>query len=378
MSGKLHLHSDHSQTALTLEIEVEFEWSLSVGYTSLEPHSHEVVINNMANVWLERLEQLDNLLPNNRNENRNYNFNYEMYDEEQFRSRFRLTKDGFREMLNIIEADISAHNERGNPIPAEIKLLLTLRYYATDTFQEACGDLCYISQPSASRIIKCVSEAIARLKIHYIQFPTADMLPQIKLDFWRICAFPNVVGTIDCTHIKIPCPGGENAELFRNRKGFFSLNVQAVSGPNLEIQNIVVRWPSSVHDSRIFENSRLCAQFERGDIQGMLLGDNGYPCRPYLMTPLVVPQTPPEGGEDVRGLEKVIPCLSMSIRTKLSTNLTIIVATAVLYNFIRGRNYPIEEETLEGRNKNPLPAMNDQALPLGNATHRALIIQHFT
>ncbi len=95
------------------------------------------------------------------------------------------------------------------------------------------------------------SEAIAPLKIHYIQFPTADMLPQIKLDFWRICAFPNVVGTIDCTHIKIPCPGGENAELFRNREGF-SLNVQAVSGPNLEKQNIVVRWPGSVHDCIVY------------------------------------------------------------------------------------------------------------------------------
>ncbi len=129
--------------------------------------------------------------------------------------------------------------------------MLTLRYYATSTFQEACGDLCDTSQLTASNIIKRVSEAIARLKIHYIQFPTADRLPQIKLDFWRICAIPNVVGTIDCTHIKIPCPGGENAELFRNRE-CFSLNVQAVSGPNLEIQNIVVRWPGSVHDCIVY------------------------------------------------------------------------------------------------------------------------------
>ena len=129
--------------------------------------------------------------------------------------------------------------------------MLTLRYYATGTFQEACGDLWDISQLTASRIIKRVSEAIARLKIHYIQFPTPDMVPQIKLDFWRICAFPNIVGRIDCTHIKIPCPGGENAELFRNREGF-SLNVQAVSGPNLEIQNIVVRWPGSVHDCIVY------------------------------------------------------------------------------------------------------------------------------
>ena len=46
--------------------------------------------------------------------------------------------------------------------------------------------------------------------------------------------------------------GGENAELFQNRKGFFSINVLAVCGPNLEILNIVARWPGSVHDARIY------------------------------------------------------------------------------------------------------------------------------
>ena len=187
----------------------------------VEPHSRKVVINNMANLWLESLQQLDDLQRNNRKENRNYSLNYEIYDEKQYRSRFRLTKNGFREMFDIIEAHISAHNKRSYPIPAEIKLLLTSRYYATGTFQEACADLCDISQPSASRIIKRVSAAIAGLKIHYIQFPTAELLQQTKLEFWRIYAFPDVVGTIDCTHIKIPCPGGENAELLRNRKGIF-------------------------------------------------------------------------------------------------------------------------------------------------------------
>ena len=68
----------------------------------------------------------------------------------------------------------------------------------------------------------------------------------------------------------------------------------------------------------------------------------------------------------------------MSIRTKLSTTLTIIVATAVLYNFVRGRNDPVEDEPLEDHDENSLPAMNDLAQPLGNATRRALIIQHST
>ena len=178
-------------------------------------------------------------------------------------------------------------------------------------------------------------------------------MDQLKLDFWRICAFPNVVGAIDCTHIKIPCPGGENAELFRNRKGYFSINVQAVCGPNLDILNIVARWPGSVHDARIFDNSRICAQFERGDIQDMLLGDNGYPCRQYLMTPVINPQTRPQRRYNVAQIrirntvermfgvwKRLFPCLSTTLRTKLQTSLTIIVATALLYNFIRRRNDP--------------------------------------
>lgn len=75
--------------------------------------------------------------------------------------------------------------------------------------------------------------------------------------------------------------------------------------------------------------------------------------------------------------KKLFPCLSMSIRTKRSTTLSIIVATAVLYTFrTRSRHDPIEEENLEDHNKNPLPDMNDQNA-LGNATRRALIIQYF-
>ena len=96
--------------------------------------------------WLNRLDIVDNIIVNNRNKRRVYNFDYQKYDEEQFRSRYRLTKVAFQ--------DIRPHNDRGRPIPADIQLLLILRFYATGTFQLACGDLCQISQPSLSRIIK--------------------------------------------------------------------------------------------------------------------------------------------------------------------------------------------------------------------------------
>ncbi|XP_052806733.1 uncharacterized protein LOC128235991 [Mya arenaria] len=56
------------------------------------------------------------------------------------------------------------------------------------------------------------------------------------------------------------------------------------------IMDVVAKWPGSVHDSRVFRESRLCAQLENG-MDGVLLGDSGYACKKYLMTPYLNPQT---------------------------------------------------------------------------------------
>ena len=72
------------------------------------------------------------------------------------------------------------------------------------------------------------------------------------------------------------------------------MNVQAVCSYDFIFANIVARWPGSVHDSRIFRNSRLCAEFENHAYDGILLGDSGYALKPYLLTPILNPQTPPE------------------------------------------------------------------------------------
>jgi len=103
---------------------------------------------------------------------------------------------------------------------------------------------------------------------------------------------------VDCTHIPLQSPGGESAKLFQNRKGYFSLNVQAVVSADLRFTNVVARWHGSAqcaHDAMIFSNSHLCARFEAKEFgRGYLLGDAGYPCKPYLLTPVTSPPTEAE------------------------------------------------------------------------------------
>ena len=167
----------------------------------------------------------------------------------------------------------------------------------------------------------------------------------------------------------------------------------------MEFINFVTGWPGSAHDSRMFDSSRICGQFERQEVSGILLGDNGYGCRHYLMTPLLRPQTPAEHNYNrchkvTRGLVErtfgiwkgKFHCLQKGLNLKPDTSITVIVATAVLHNIARRRNNQAFEDLLPAEqrdNHEPPPrevVANEQEIrdaPHGLAARRALIAQNF-
>ncbi|KAK3519408.1 hypothetical protein QTP70_027521, partial [Hemibagrus guttatus] len=100
--------------------------------------------------------------------------------------------------------------------------------------------------------------------------------------------FPNVVGCIDGTHIPIIAPS-ENEADFVNRRS----HLQSYVMPHV-ITNVETKWRGSVHDSRIYCESTLSNRLECGEIDGFLLGDKGYPCKPTLMTPYPEPEPGPQ------------------------------------------------------------------------------------
>lgn len=65
--------------------------------------------------------------------------------------------------------------------------------------------------------------------------------------------------------------GNEDPEIFRNRKGYFSVNAQFVCDAKLRILDVVARWPGSTHDSTIFNSSRLKQRFENNRFQNVVI-----------------------------------------------------------------------------------------------------------
>ncbi|XP_067216871.1 putative nuclease HARBI1, partial [Linepithema humile] len=147
--------------------------------------------------------------------------------------------------------------------------------------------------------------------------------------------------------------GGEDSELYRNRKGYFSLNVQVITNAKFDIIDIVARWPGSTHDSTIFNHSRIKSLFEANRFNdGLLLGDSGYPYLSYLMTPLLHPSTPAEhlyNEAQIRTRSTIERCFGiwkrrfavLSIGSRFQTVekiLPIITATAILHNIAQQEN----------------------------------------
>ena len=78
-----------------------------------------------------------------------------------------------------------------------------------------------------------------------------------------------------------------------SRKGYHSINVQIVCNAQLQITNIVAKYPCSAHDSFIWRTSNLRALLSAREFHGSwLIGDSRYPLEPWLLTPITDPNTP--------------------------------------------------------------------------------------
>lgn len=210
----------------------------------------------------------------------------------------------------------------GFTVKGKTKLLIALRYYAEGGSLKAIGDMFGVSKSSVSVIIWEVSFLIGiKLKDRFLQMPRSrEEILDVKATYFKVENFPLCLTCIDGTHIRVQSFGGENAEEYRNRKTYFSINCQAAVSANvifskiyyesifkinlriripiysflqnygfqLKFFDVVTRWPGSAHDSTIFSNSTLFERFQRGDFgyDSAILADKAYGPEKFICKPI--------------------------------------------------------------------------------------------
>ena len=117
-----------------------------------------------------------------------------------------------------------------------------------------------------------------------IKWPSEAEKPVVINAFQVKKNFAGVLGSIDGCHIKIGKPT-ERANDYYNRKGFYSVVLQAVCREDRRFTDIYCGWPGKVHDARVFRNSPLSERLQVLCGCNHLLGDGAYPLSGNLLTP---------------------------------------------------------------------------------------------
>lgn len=84
-----------------------------------------------------------------------------------------------------------------------------------------------IGRTTAVRAVRRVTHALFKIASHFISWPSNERAEIIISKFKESSGFPNTIGTIDGTHIRIEAPS-ENAVDYINRKRYHSIQLQVI------------------------------------------------------------------------------------------------------------------------------------------------------
>ena len=91
---------------------------------------------------------------------------------------------------------------------------------------------------------------VSALQKLVIRFPDGDDRKEVVDGFKSTWGMSKCVGSIDSCHIPI-MPSETNHTDYYNRKGWYSIILQAVVDHRYMFRDVCIGWPGSVHDARI-------------------------------------------------------------------------------------------------------------------------------
>ncbi|KAH9371913.1 hypothetical protein HPB48_011657 [Haemaphysalis longicornis] len=168
---------------------------------------------------------------------------------ERFRRRYRLRKRTVVLLTDLLRRSLEPETVTCDAVPPLLQVLCALRYFAKGSYQDEVADIHCISQPTQSRIVRKVSQALCERRTQSVHFPTSQQKHRetARVFFERFGfrgVVRGVVGAIDGTHISIKSLGGNKQALYICRQKFHPLNVQVTKPTESGL--------SAIHDRRFF------------------------------------------------------------------------------------------------------------------------------
>ncbi|KAK9980706.1 hypothetical protein ABG768_000296, partial [Culter alburnus] len=305
----------------------------------------------MADLVLIEEEEIPRRVFNDRNNP------LETMNDIQLLREYRFDRQSILRLTATLEHDIEHQTRQSYEVPALLQVLIALRFFACGTFQSVIADVFKVHKSTVCRTVHRVALDLCRQIDKYVKFPSKDEEDAIAERFFAVAGFPRICGVIDGTHVRIQAPH-QYEDQFVNRKNFHSLNVQLICDPDCKITNVTAEWPGSTHDARVLSESNIYRSFENGSHRGLLLGDSGYPCRSWLMTPFRNPAGDAQERYNtaltktrviiertIGQLKRRFHCLHGELRLEPARAGRVIIACVVLFNISKDLGVLMDDYT---------------------------------
>ena len=221
------------------------------------------------------------------------------FSDADWLENFRMSRQTFAYLCNELRPRLSRSDTNlRKAIAVEHRVAIAIWRLATNVEYRTIGHLFGVSKPSVCIIVNEVCSAIVTILMpRFIRLPTGGKSDEVVAGFRNRWGFPQCAAAVDGTHIPIIAPNEYHAD-YHNRKGWYSILMQAVVDHDYRFTDVYIGWPGRVHDARVFANSKIFRRAEDNtlfpndivNIEGVqmpivLLGDPAYPLMTWLMKP---------------------------------------------------------------------------------------------
>lgn len=220
-----------------------------------------------------------------------------LFGERWWKENLRVNKATFDFLCGELRQYISKQETHlRQPVSVEKRIAVTLWKLATNVEYRTIGALFGIGRSTVGNVVLETCAAISEhLLPKYVTIPEGAKLRELVDGYEGRWGFPQAVGAIDGTHIPIIRPLHSAADYY-NRKGYYSILMQAMVDYRGIFMDIHIGWPGKVHDARVFANSSLYRKAQAGtlfpnwtktiggvNVPLLILGDSAYPSLPWLI-----------------------------------------------------------------------------------------------
>ncbi|XP_053896290.1 uncharacterized protein LOC128843456 isoform X1 [Malaclemys terrapin pileata] len=172
----------------------------------------------------------------------------QVWDDSQWLQNFRMRKVTFMELCDLLSPALKRQNTKMRAaLTVEKRVVIALWKLAMPDSYRSVRNQFGVGKSTVGAAVMQVAKAITELLLQKV-------VTLGNVDGFTAMGFPNCGGAIDGTHIPILAPEHQGTQ-YINRKGYFSVVLEALVDHKGRFTNINMGWPRRVHDARIFRHT---------------------------------------------------------------------------------------------------------------------------